>query len=62
MLAEGKNINDILNSLGEVAEGVQTVKAIMEIKKDLYTPIADEVYKIIYERKKVLNALKTLLS
>jgi glycerol-3-phosphate dehydrogenase (NAD(P)+) len=62
MLAEGKNIDDILNSLGEVAEGVQTVKAIMEIKKDLYTPIADEVYKIIYERKKVQDALKTLLS
>ena len=63
-LAKGKLLNDILNELGEVAEGVYTTKAIYEIakKENIYTPIANEVYKIIYENKKVKNSLKDLLS
>ena len=63
-LAKGKLLNDILTELGEVAEGVYTTKAIYEIaKKDnIYTPIANEVYKIIYEEKKVKDSLKDLLS
>ena len=63
MLAEGKNLEDILNILGEVAEGVQTVEAIMKIKegKNLYTPIADEVYNILYKNITPIEALKNLL-
>jgi len=63
MLSEGKNLNEILDVLGEVAEGVQTVEAIMKIKngKNLYTPIADEVYNILYKNSTPKNALKNLL-
>jgi len=63
-LAKGKYLEDILNELGEVAEGVYTTKAIYELAKkyDIYTPIANEVYKIIYEKKKVKKSLKDLLS
>jgi len=63
-LAKGKLLDDILNELGEVAEGVWTTKAIFEISKkyNIYTPIANEVYKIIYEKKKVKESLKDLLS
>jgi len=63
-LAKGKYLEDILNELGEVAEGVYTTKAIYEIAKkyNIYTPIANEVYKIIYEKKKVNKSLKDLLS
>jgi len=63
-LAKGKYLEDILNELGEVAEGVYTTKAIYEISKkhNIYTPIANEVYKIIYEKKKVKESLKDLLS
>jgi len=62
-LAKGKHLNDILNKLGEVAEGVYTTKAIYELSKkhNIYTPIADEVYKIIYENKKPLKSLEDLL-
>jgi glycerol-3-phosphate dehydrogenase (NAD(P)+) len=62
-LAKGKVLDDILNELGEVAEGVYTTKAIYEIskKKGIYTPIANEVYKIIYEDKKPEQSLKDLL-
>jgi len=63
-LAKGKNINEILKELGEVAEGVHTTKAIKIIaeKFNIYTPIANEVYKIIYLRKNVYESLKDLLS
>jgi len=63
-LAKGKLLEDILNELGEVAEGVYTTKAIYNIakKEKIYTPIANEVYKIIYENKKVKESLKDLLS
>ena len=63
-LAKGKYLDDILAELGEVAEGVYTTKAIYEIakKNEIYTPIANEVYKIIYEKKRVEKSLEDLLS
>ena len=63
-LAKGKLLDDILNELGEVAEGVYTTKAIYHISKEknIYTPIANEVYKILYEGKKPTASLRDLLS
>ena len=63
-LAKGKLLNDILSELGEVAEGVYTTKAIYEIskKENIYTPIATEVYKVLYEKKRVKDSLTDLLS
>lgn len=48
-LAEGRNIDEILESLGEVAEGVLTTKAVIKIaqKYNIYTPIAQEVLNIL---------------
>ena len=62
-LAKGKNLDDILEELGEVAEGVYTTKAIYKLSQihNIYTPIANEVYKIIYKNKKPVNSLKDLL-
>ena len=62
-LAKGKFLEDILNELGEVAEGVYTTKAIYELSKKfgIYTPIASEVYKIIYENKETVKSLEDLL-
>ncbi|WP_457562661.1 NAD(P)H-dependent glycerol-3-phosphate dehydrogenase [Caminibacter pacificus] len=63
-LAKGKLLEDILDELGEVAEGVFTSKAIYLLaqKHDIYTPIANEVYKILYQKKNVLDSLKDLMS
>ena len=48
-LAHGKSIDEILEELGEVAEGIPTTKALYSIakNKDIYLPIADEVYKML---------------
>ena len=50
MLGKGKKINDILNELGSVAEGVKTSKAICELAKklDIEVPVSNAIYEAVY--------------
>jgi len=63
-IAKGKSMDEILEELGEVAEGVPTAKAIYKIakEKEIYLPIAQEVYAMIEEAKDPLASVKDLLS
>ena len=63
-LAKGKSMDEILEELGEVAEGVPTAKALHKIAtdKDIYLPIAAEVYAMIEKGKDPLQSVKDLLS
>ncbi|MEO1942047.1 MAG: NAD(P)H-dependent glycerol-3-phosphate dehydrogenase [Campylobacterales bacterium] len=62
-LAKGRNLEEILKELGEVAEGVYTTKAICQLSKayGIYTPIAREVYQIIYQQKSPRESLRDLI-
>jgi glycerol-3-phosphate dehydrogenase (NAD(P)+) len=62
-LADGKSQEDIINDLGEVAEGIGTAYALRKIssQKDLYLPIAKEVYEML-EGKSPKESLRDLLS
>ncbi|DAB33794.1 MAG TPA: NAD(P)H-dependent glycerol-3-phosphate dehydrogenase [Sulfurospirillum sp. UBA12182] len=62
-LAEGKSLNEILEELGEVAEGVFTTEAIFELscKHNIYLPIAKEVF-LILNGKEPKESLKDLLA
>jgi len=62
-IAEGKSQEEILAELGEVAEGIGTTYALEKIakEKDLYLPIAKEVYKML-EGKNPKESLRDLLS
>ena len=62
-LAKGISQEDILEELGEVAEGIGTSYALQEISKQkgLYLPIAKEVYEML-EGKNPQESLKDLLS
>ena len=62
-LAQNKKLDQILEELGEVAEGVKTSEAIYKLseKNDIYTPIANEV-KLILEGKSPKDSLKDLLN
>ena len=62
-LAEGKTQEKILDELGEVAEGIGTAYALHEIaaQKNLYLPIAKEVYELL-EGKNPHISLRDLLS
>lgn len=61
-LSQNKNLVNILEELGEVAEGVKTADAIDSLSKkyNIYTPIANEV-KLILDGKDPKNSLKDLL-
>ena len=61
-LAQNKKLDEILEELGEVAEGVKTSIAIKSLseKNDIYTPIANEVYEIL-NGKAPKDSLKDLL-
>lgn len=50
MLGRGKKIDDILNELGSVAEGVKTSKAICELAKKLNieVPVSSAIYEAVY--------------
>lgn len=62
-LAAGKSQAEILEELGEVAEGIGTAYALYEIakQKDLYLPIAREVHATL-EGKDPQKSLRDLLS
>ena len=62
-LSKGKKLDNILSELGEVAEGVYTTQAIYHLSKKfgIYTPIANEVYKIL-QGKDIKQSIKDLLS
>jgi glycerol-3-phosphate dehydrogenase (NAD(P)+) len=62
-LAKGKSQEQILEELGEVAEGVLTATAIYKLSKEhgIYTPIATEVYHILHG-KDIKHSIHDLLN
>jgi len=50
-LGEGKTLDEALEIIGEVAEGVRTTKSAYDLarKIDVETPIIDGIYKVLYE-------------
>lgn len=62
-LAKGKSLEKILEELGEVAEGVFTTDAVLELSKEheIYTPIASEV-SLVLKGKSAKTSTKDLLS
>ncbi|KIM03792.1 MAG: glycerol-3-phosphate dehydrogenase [Sulfurovum sp. AS07-7] len=63
LFANRMKLEDILQELGEVAEGVPTAKALYDIaqKENIYLPIAKEVYNMLYEGKDPRQSVKDLL-
>lgn len=62
-LGQGKNLEQIIEDMSEVAEGVKTAKVVMELAKDYNVdmPISSEVYKVLYEGNTVNDAFRGLL-
>ena len=55
---------DVLASLGHVAEGVKTAKSAYDLGQRLRIelPIINECYRVLYEDKPALEAVKDLMS
>lgn len=62
-LGQGKNLEEILTSLHQVAEGVTTTKSAYELSKKLNIemPITEAVYKILYNNTKPQEVVKELM-
>ncbi len=64
MLAQKRELVDILNELGHVAEGVYTAREVHEValKCGVDMPISQAVYRVLYEQLPVDKAAEGLLS
>ncbi len=64
MLAEGKSLNDILNELGHVAEGVHAARSVLQLGKQLNIemPITQAVCSILHEGVPARGAVEVLLN
>lgn len=63
-LSKGKNLDEVLESLGMVAEGVKTTKAFYKLSKelDVELPITNEIYNILFNGKDPKLAISDLMS
>jgi len=62
-LGQGRKLEDIIEEMDMVAEGVKTAGVVMELatKYNIELPIATEVYKVCYKGSSVNNAFRGLL-
>ncbi len=63
MLGEGKTLDEATKALGQVAEGIYTVKAIKKLSEKLNVemPISNAVYEILYGGLSLKDAVRSLL-
>lgn len=56
-LADGKSLKNILNELGEIAEGVVSTQAVVKLstKYNIYTPIANQVYQVLKGKSPMIS-------
>lgn len=62
-LAEGKKLDQIMNKLGEVAEGVNTATAVHKIciEKDIQLPIVEQIYRLVTGEITAVDAVLCLM-
>jgi len=63
-LGRGRPLNDIIDSMTEVAEGIKTTKAVRALAKeyDVEMPITEEVYQVLYEGRGAREAAAELMN
>jgi len=64
LLGQGKKLDDILQEVGTVAEGVKTSKAVVELSKKLNieTPVSEAIYEAVYTDIKPENVINKLMN
>jgi glycerol-3-phosphate dehydrogenase (NAD(P)+) len=63
-LAAGRTLDEIIESMAQVAEGVKTTKSVFDLSQrhNVEMPIATEVYNILYNHKPPAVALRDLMT
>ncbi len=64
MIARGMSLEEALRELRMVAEGVHTVRIVWRIaqEENIYMPITEHVYKVLYEGMEMREALHSLMN
>ena len=64
LIGKGKKLKQILKSMDQVAEGVETTRSAKQLAAEnkIETPITNEVYKILYEDKDPVKATTDLMT
>ncbi len=63
LIAKGKDLAEIKEEMnGMIAEGITTTKAVHEfaVKNKISLPLTEQVYRVLYERKKLKKAIEDL--
>lgn len=62
-LGQGQALDDILDELGQVAEGINTLRSLKEAadQREIYMPLVNGLYAILYERKIVQDVIGELM-
>lgn len=62
-LGQGKTVEEAVREIGQVAEGVNTVKQVKEKAEELgvYMPLASGLYRIIYEKDSIEDIISSLM-
>lgn len=63
-LGQGRKLDDVIEHMGMVIEGVYTTKAAHELslKRQVKMPITDALYRVLYEGEDIKNAISQLMS
>ena len=63
-IGKGRKLDDILEEMAMVAEGVKTTKSAydLSIKESIEMPITEQVYKTLFENKPPIEAMKDLMT
>lgn len=62
-LGQGKSTEEAVKEVGQVAEGINTVKLVKDKADELgvYMPLASALYRVIYERESIANIVPSLM-
>ncbi len=63
MLGKGHSLDDVLENMGMVVEGVRTTKAAYQLAKNMNVemPITMELYEVLFHNKDVKEAVHSLM-
>lgn len=63
-LAKGSTLDNAVEALGEVAEGVNTLRIVREraIRDDIYMPLVDGLYQVIFREKSPMAIAEAMMS
>lgn len=64
LLGKGHNLNEVLENMGMIVEGVSTTKAAVELAEKLGVdmPITQTIYQVLYENEDIKKAAKEIMS